>query len=37
MNSIFSVVNGGQFGSSSATFTETNSQAKRFYYITTQQ
>jgi len=33
----FTVVNGGQFSSPSATFTETNLPARRFYYITTQQ
>jgi len=33
----FTVVNGGQFASPGATFTETNPPSKRFYYITTQQ
>jgi hypothetical protein len=33
----FTVVNGGQFSSPAATFTETNLPSKRFYYITTQQ
>ncbi len=37
LTSPFSVVNGGQFGSPSATFTETNTQPQRFYYISTQQ
>lgn len=37
LTSPFSVVNGGQFGSSNATFTETNTQSKAFYFITTQQ
>ncbi len=33
----FTVVNGGQFASPAATFTETNLPSKRFYFITTQQ
>jgi hypothetical protein len=33
----FTVVNGGQFSSPAATFTETNLPNKRFYFITTQQ